>query len=614
MWNSFDASRGLLFPAALLALALAAGCSQTGRIPVTGSDAVDSAAEDGILPPDGTVPPDVPFREDLVPQDGIVPPSDVAEDQSGPFGNCCMKDDDCDKGLVCVVLSPILEEPGLCVLPAAEGECWSDFGCPAGMICDGEAVCPCHEPCPGPILPGQCVPEVTPGCCGKDSDCPAGELCVAGQTGTGSCVPVPPKGNCYSAAQCAPGEFCLDPSLCGCNVDCVSVPGICSPVYDGCCFSDADCSSMEVCVLTSDIPENPGACHPAPAPGECYTDIDCGEGMHCEGPGICGCGYDCLWMGPGKCVQDVIPNCCKSDDECPGGMKCVGADLGAGGVCYPMKEPGACFDNSDCGFGNFCVGADICSCDMNCISMLGFCVPGQGGCCMSDAECQDGYVCHVFEPNDPMGGVCEPAPYLPGQCWNDWDCFPGETCMDAWSCPCNADCDGWDQYGFCSGSPEGCCNSDLECPVGQVCVGWELGDAITGTCEPAPAFGKCYYDSDCFEMSQKCVGATVCPCGMLCTAPTTPGTCSPLPGGCCYSDADCKDDEVCRGTSPGSKMPGSCKPDFNQMVGCPPPGGCCWGDEDCLPGKKCVGAQVCGCIELCYACGMCAPDQFGICK
>ncbi|MBM4370717.1 MAG: hypothetical protein FJ098_03640 [Deltaproteobacteria bacterium] len=389
----------------------------------------------------------------------------------------------------------------------------------------------------------------------------------------------------------------------------VPVPdGILPP--DPCCSETPDCAAGEVCVAGED---GDGSSPPPPADGQCFYASDCGPDQACVGSMACGCNVDCM-SEPGLCTA-LEPGCCVTDADCPEGLRCVGGDRGAGGVCHPLPEPGACYDDVDCGFGNFCVGSDICSCDMNCISMPGDCVPGQGGCCMSDDACDPGYVCAIHTEGVPTGGVCEPAPYLPGQCWNDVDCGPGKVCLGAWSCPCNADCDGWDKYGFCSSGMEGCCNQDGDCPPDLVCVGWELGDAITGTCQAPPAFGECYYDSDCFEMSQQCVGATVCACNMPCAAPTAPGQCSPLPDGCCYTDTDCKEDEVCRGIQPGSNMPGSCKPDFNQMVGCPPPGGCCWGDEDCPSGKPtCVGAQVCGCIELCFTCGDCAPDQYGICQ
>jgi hypothetical protein len=309
--------------------------------------------------------------------------------------------------------------------------------------------------------------------------------------------------------------------------------------------------------------------------------------------------------------QDVqLPvGCCHSDAECINGFRCVGGDLGAGGVCFPPPAVGACFVQEDCPQGFICSGMDLCACNMDCLSQPGQCVPLPGDCCTQDAECPAGKVCA------PAGdsGVCEPATFVPGTCWDEGDCMPGQECVGAWACPCNADCDGWDTPGTCQGPMDGCCQADPDCGPGMVCVGGEF--ELGGTCEPAPAFGECFKDSDCYVMSQACEGAITCSCGTPCFAPNTPGKCAPLPANCCYSDADCGGEEmVCKGIYAGDNMPGTCQPVPGSIIGCPYPGGCCWDDNDCLNGKKCVDAFVCGCIELCYVCGACMPDQMGHCE
>ena len=376
-----------------------------------------------------------------------------------------------------------------------------------------------------------------------------------------------------------------------------------------CCWTDADCWDSAVCV-DNKVPGQPGYCDIAPGPGECYYDDECDNGEVCLGAGICGCGLDCMWSGPGKCGPPVPPPCCQADEHCPGDDICVGGDMGAGGICFPPPTPGVCFGEEHCPDSYFCFGETVCSCDMNCISEPGACHPIGGNCCFGDQECEAGKVCVFLSPIFEDPGVCEPPPLVQGQCWLDSDCGADEKCEGQMVCPCDADCDMVDSFGTCKPDFPGCCDKDEDCLGAEVCVESEFGPA---SCGPAPAFGECYDDDDCY-MIQTCVGSTFCPCNALCSAPTAPGNCTPLPPGCCYTDADCSDDTLCKATGPADGMPGSCVPDPAKLIGCPYPNGCCWDDKDCGPAKECLEAYVCGCIELCPVCGDCMPDQMGHCE
>jgi hypothetical protein len=206
-------------------------------------------------------------------------------------------------------------------------------------------------------------------------------------------------------------------------------------------------------------------------------------------------------------------------------------------------------------------------------------------------------------------GVCKPKSSLQeGRCWWSGDCDPGQSCIGAALCPCNADCDMIDMPGACSGL--GCCDTDDDCEPGETCIG--PGAPGSGTCQPALSPGQCWTAADCYG-TQECVGAFQCPCMGACAMMTKPGECSPLPQGCCDSDADCPDDAVCRGAFEGSKLPGRCVADPLGPA-CMGDAACCWEDADCFGAGTCQGAVVCGCIDLCPNCGACAPDQMGFCS
>lgn len=158
--------------------------------------------------------------------------------------------------------------------------------------------------------------------------------------------------------------------------------------------------------------------------------------------------------------------------------------------------------------------------------------------------------------------------------------------------------------------PVGCCHQQSDCQDMAVCVGGSPD--LVGTCEAPPEPGRCWTESDCYT-TQECIGIVTCPCGALCELPASPGTCSPLPSGCCNSDDDCNVDHVCRGQWVDSKMPGACVPSHlgPQCMG---DSACCWNDDDCPGTSTCTGASTCGCIELCFVCGACMPDEMGYCN
>ncbi len=390
---------------------------------------------------------------------------------------------------------------------------------------------------------------------------------------------------------------------------------------EGCCFTADDCDGDLVCVGTEGGPwPDAGSCQPSPAEGQCWSDEDCESPVDwCEGAVVCGCGEKCM-LTPGWCLHVIDPpSCCTTDADCVPGFVCSPTiDPGGPGVCKEQPPAGLCWLEAHCLPGQSCEGANICPCDALCgvADQPGTCtIPcDDNDCCCAETDCDPGWSCVSLD----AGNVCLPT-QPEGMCWQHSDCGPNGFCQGAIPCPCGWDCDGdgWDIPGSCI--PTGgdmCCKTDADCPqlyLGQpmFCFIQDGNPFVVGTCQPMAPPGKCWSDEDCF-MIQTCQGEGFCPCGMDCQAPgTAMGDCTPLPGGCCYTDADCGEGHVCRGIFPGDNMPGSCVPDPNGPE-CLGDAQCCWNDADCGYGT-CQGASVCGCIELCPVCGACMPDQMGFC-
>jgi len=133
------------------------------------------------------------------------------------------------------------------------------------------------------------------------------------------------------------------------------------------------------------------------------------------------------------------------------------------------------------------------------------------GCCKSDDECSIGKECINTECLAPQRGSC----------WRDADCPMAELCIGVRVCACNADCSFSSIPGRCV--PRGsCCNVPNDCGdfVYQPCVN---NKCIQPSLLPA---GECWDDNNC-NGKGRCVGAQVCPCGMLCDTADHPGTCQP---------------------------------------------------------------------------------------
>ncbi len=120
-----------------------------------------------------------------------------------------------------------------------------------------------------------------------------------------------------------------------------------------------------------------------------------------------------------------------------------------------------------------------------------------------------------------------------------------------------------------------CCSSDSDCTNAE-CAG--------SRCESLAGNAGCYRDADC-GAGMICGGAQICHCGSPCPWVDQPGVCVPDNQGCCGSNDDCKDKEVC--------VAGVCKPPLSADDSC-------WSNRDCVAGGlPCGSASVCPCGSEC---------------
>lgn len=343
--------------------------------------------------------------------------------------------------------------------------------------CRPEGDCPTCDCGTGPVaIFVGCEPRPTEPVCpaiGCELYCEYGNL--IGDDGCALCACNPGPGGCGAITD----EWaCIDA---GCVPEYGGGTDLCAP-----CAPDADCFDC--------MPEPSGftRCTDPYYQGECWSDIDCPQGMFCAYTGGAGeAPPDCA------CACDAAGNC----DPCDCGSGSGGAGMPAPtGMCIPY-EP-ACRMDSDCGGNGHCWD--------------GLCYYDQG--CVSDFDCAAGERCE-YGANDPMPcdcfcdpstpdcqcGCAQPAPMgvcVPGgepQCFSDADCGGRGYCLDGlcqYQPECYGDADCWGGYcefggatdcagadcgggmiapgGYCvypscdDGSPAICDMIPPECPAGQV--------------------------------------------------------------------------------------------------------------------------------------------------
>jgi len=306
-------------------------------------------------------------------QPGLIPKPDTITG-CGPE---CVRDPDCQRGLVCRD-QRCVEKPDPC-FPSP---------CGPGAVCSvtgsGNAICRC-EPglIPNPDTISGCKPE-----CVRDPDCQRGYICQDQR-----CVVKPDP---CDPSPCGPGARC---SVTGSgNAICRCEPGLIPnpDTISGCkpeCVRDPDCQSGYICQNQKCV-EKPDPCVPSP----------CGPGAVCTinfgGNPIC------------RCEPGLIP---KPDTITGCGPECVrDPDCQSGYICQSQRcvvKPDPC-DPSPCGPNTECSvtpnGNPICRCLPNYIPQPDT-ITGCGRECERDPDCTSGNICQNYQCV-PRPDPCDPTP------------------------------------------------------------------------------------------------------------------------------------------------------------------------------------------------------------
>lgn len=207
---------------------------------------------------------------------------------------------------------------------------------------------------------------------------------------------------------------------------------------------------------------------------ECQVDLDCSDGVYCNGAEVCAAGL-----------------CVVGADPCPGQLCDETLDL-----CVD------CLTDNDCNDGTFCNGAEPCiagSCGTGSDPCPGqFCdeVANQCADCLGDPDCADGLYCNGAEVC--FGGSCQAGTDpCPGQACDE----PSDTCI---SCTTNADCDDGNvctddvcNVGACDRTNNtASCDDGLFCTLTDVCS----GGVCVGSGDPCPG-------QACDDVTDSCLGS-----------------------------------------------------------------------------------------------------------
>ena len=159
-------------------------------------------------------------------------------------------------------------------------------------------------------------------------------------------------------------------------------PVDCEEIPDYCCHEDCPCTDDDFphCQLTSWSWEDGmlGVCkEPIPDGNVCWTAIDCWPPEHvCVDAFVCGCNMDCTEEDSMGYCDFGTAGCCDSSSgiTCDEGYFCM-PFLDGFDVCHHVLNDNLqCWTDDDCGSGaGTCEDAQLCSCNENCISVVGHC-------------------------------------------------------------------------------------------------------------------------------------------------------------------------------------------------------------------------------------------------
>jgi cysteine-rich repeat protein len=358
---------------------------------------------------------------------------------------------------------------GLCVECVSHGECgagwcdaagtcqakWEDgHACLTGVECASGA-CSALTGCYTPYAKGYGT------ACASSVECATTSCVVVGAGVVGYCGCNGYDGWCPGGQVCFDGLSCGTPQANGvpCTYDVLCVSGHCAGLCVE-CTADAHCGAHHVC-----------------ASGACTYVPYCGDGTCNVGETTCNCAQDCggcpsgqtciagvcaTYCGNGTCdFGETTCNCGADCGGCPPNQACIAgvcAVYCGNGVCDGLESCSVCA--GDCGACPYCGDGscnaaetcDTCWTDCYCASThycgAGVCYAriGNGGECLTHAECASGYCDWAV-----VFGYCRSKQGPGGGCDEDEDCSNGD-CYDVCdSCNYTAPCfpDVWNNCTYC---------------------------------------------------------------------------------------------------------------------------------------------------------------------
>jgi hypothetical protein len=369
-----------------------------------------------------------------------------------------------------------------------EGAYLDDVEIRAGAMpgcCAGDGACDDADPCTIDLCPSQtwmCEGAAgTGGPCQDGSACTTGDTCLEGKCSPGTAV-LCDDGNDCTADSCDPAsgcaftaglECCTSVAECNDSNPCTSDAcsnGKClfATAVDGTACEDGNlCTGPDACTGTSCggaavVCQDGNACTADacdPATGCTFAAIpagSCDDSDPCTGPDTC--------TGT-VCGGAAVSGCCTVDSQCSDGKDCT-TDACPDHLCVFTDAP----------LGTPCSDGDACTAQDGCDA---------GSCKAVAVLCQDGNEC-TQDSCDPILGCAFTA--LPGNGCDDKNpCTSGDTCQPttcvgtpvAGCCLLDAECD--DGFGctvdVCD-TDHACVLTPLDCQDDQACtVDWCQGGA-----------------------------------------------------------------------------------------------------------------------------------------
>ncbi len=378
---------------------------------------------------------------------------------------CCKVNGDCEDDNFCTTntcVKAVGDDVGQCQYPKPDPSCCLANGdCNDGKFCTTE-LCDTNQ--------FKCVVTNTAtDCCDTDAECDDGKFCSADSCVNHYCLHGPDK---FKAPCCETGNAeCNDGNPCTLDT-CDLATKKCSSKSNGdplCCVDsvgcdDGDCTTIDYCGADN-------KCTTKTNPESCKVNLDCDDGNSCTKDSCDTTNPSC-----GVCKHDVEPTCCTQDFQCDDSVALNGQPPNPKAVCTTDK----CVNNQ-------CVNTTIANCcatdtdakttcdDKNGCT-IDYCLANschhtlpKGGCCASNADCNDGSQCTTdacanIDATSKMGSCTHVQ--QPGCICTKEGAQLGIECNDNNLCTADS-CIG----GLCNNAPiAGCCLDKFDCDDGAPCT------------------------------------------------------------------------------------------------------------------------------------------------